>query len=136
MEQPVFGVQAGLVERTVNLAAGLGLQEFCEGGLVQAQAAPLDEEAEQIDPLGGADLVNQCLPCRCSQAVCSRPMGWAGELFRPDSTQFSLRPLKGTISAQLLICCMAIRRWFTAMWATRAFLGDLKWQQSQRSFGW
>ena len=58
MEQPLFGVQTIVVERSRNGAAWLSPQELCEGWLVQAQAAPLDEGAKQVYPLGGEYLVN------------------------------------------------------------------------------
>ena len=50
MEQPLFGVQTIVVERSRNGAAWLSPQELCEGWLVQAQAAQLDEGAKQVDP--------------------------------------------------------------------------------------
>ncbi len=92
MEQPGFGVQAGAAGVVADahlsavghqpiegaavggaqvdggehpqLPAGLGLQEGGEGRLEQAQTAPLDEGAEQVDPLGGGDFVDQRLPHR------------------------------------------------------------------------
>ena len=92
MEQPGFGVQAGAAGVVADAhlgavghqpiegaavggaqvdggehpqrAARLGLQELCECRLEQAQAAPLDEGAEQVDPLGGGDFVDQRLPHR------------------------------------------------------------------------
>jgi hypothetical protein len=92
VEQPGFGVQAGAAGVVADahlgavghqpiegaavggaqvdggehpqLAAGLGLQEIAERRLEQAQAAPLDEGAEQVDPLGGGDFVDQRLPHR------------------------------------------------------------------------
>lgn len=90
MEQPGFGVQAGAAGVVADAhlgavshqpiegaavggaqvdggehpqrAAGLGLQELAEGRLEQAQAAELDEGAEQVDPLGGACLILLVLP--------------------------------------------------------------------------
>ncbi len=92
MEQPGFGVQAGAAGVVADAhlgavghqpiegaavggaqvdggehpqrAAGLGLQELRQRRLEQAQAAPLDEGAEQVDPLGGGDFVDQRLPHR------------------------------------------------------------------------
>jgi len=52
------------VVRTRNGQAGLGLQEFSQRRLEQAQTAPLDEGAQQVDPLGGGDFVDQRLPHR------------------------------------------------------------------------
>lgn len=92
MEQPGFGVQTGAADVVADAhlgsvghqpiegaavggaqvdggehpqgAAGQGLQEGGEGRLEQAQAAPLDEGAKQVDPLGGGDFMDQRLPYR------------------------------------------------------------------------
>lgn len=92
MEQPGFGVQAGaagvvadahlsaVIHQPIEgaavggaqvdggehpqLPAGLGLQEFSQRRLEQAQTAPLDKGAEQVDALGGRDFVDQRLPHR------------------------------------------------------------------------
>jgi hypothetical protein len=66
--QPIEGAAVGGAQvdggEHPQRAAGLGLQEGREGRLEQTQTAPLDEGAEQVDPLGGGDFVDQRLTHR------------------------------------------------------------------------